>query len=87
MINLDVIKEYLRLDSGDAEDGYLNVLRLLSEEMCKNYTRTDELPDCESVMCAQMLIAGYFYENREGSKEGIPSVVYTLLNPYRKAEF
>ena len=87
MVDLTVVKEYLRLDH-DSEDGYLNILVLLSAEICANYLRTDlpeELP--ESVRQAQLLIIGYFYENREGTRDGVPSAVFALLDPYRKAAF
>ena len=87
MLEITAVKEYLRLDS-DAEDGYLNILVLLSAEICANYLRAElpeELP--ESVKQAQLLIIGYFFENREGSRDGVPSAVFALLNPYRKAAF
>ena len=86
MLKLKEIKEFLRLD-GDSEDAYLKILILLSAEMCKNYLRADKLPKCESVKQAQLLIIGYFFENREGTRDGVPSAVFALLNPYRKAAF
>lgn len=87
MLTLDEVKEYLRLDT-DAEDEYLNILILLAGEMCENYTRIplpEELP--ESYKQAMLICIGYFFEQRQGTKEGIPNVFYTLLAPYRKAEF
>jgi len=87
MLNLSEVKEYLRID-GDHEDGYLNILVLLSSEICANYLRaalSENLP--ESVKQAQLLIVGYFYENREGTRDGIPPAVFALLDPYRKAAF
>ena len=87
MIDLTAVKEYLRIDS-DAEDGYLRILVLLSKEMCENYMRKSiprRVP--ESIKLAQLLIIGYFYENREGTKDGVPSAVFSLLDPYRKAAF
>ncbi len=87
MLTLDEVKEYLRLDT-DAEDEYLNILILLAYEMCENYTRIplpEELP--ESYKQAMLICIGYFFEQRQGTKEGIPNVFYTLLAPYRKAEF
>jgi hypothetical protein len=86
VLKLREVKDFLRLD-GDAEDAYLRILILLSVEMCKNYLRLDKLPKCESVKQAQLLTIGYFFENREGTKDGIPSAVFALLNPYRKAAF
>ena len=87
MLTLDEVKEYLRLDT-DAEDEYLNILILLAYEMCENYTRIplpEELP--ESYKQAMLICIGYFFEQRQGTKEGIPKVFYTLLQPYRKAAF
>ena len=87
MLNLNEVKEFLRLDS-DTEDGYLRILVLLSKEMCENYMRQSiprRVP--ESIKQAQLLIIGYFYENREGTKDGVPSAVFSLLDPYRKAVF
>ena len=87
MPKLKEVKEFLRLDS-DAEDGYLNILVLLSKEMCENYMRHPmprRVP--ESIKQAQLLIIGYFFENREGTKDGVPSAVFSLLNPYRKSVF
>lgn len=87
MLKLDEVKQYLRLDT-DNEDEYLRILILLSYEMCENYTRIpvpEKLP--ESYKQAMLLCIGYFFEQRQGTKDGIPSVFYTLLQPYRKAAF
>jgi hypothetical protein len=87
MLDIAAVKEYLRIDGG-AEDGYLRILVLLSKEICENYIRAPlprRVP--ESVKQARLLIIGYFYENREGTKDGIPPAVFALLNPYRKAAF
>lgn len=87
MITLDEVKQYLHLDT-DAEDGYLRILILLSAEMCENYTRL-ELPEVlpESYRQAMLICIGYFFEQREGTKDGMPNVFYTLLQPYRRAVF
>ena len=87
MLTLDEVKQYLRLDT-DAEDDYLRILILLSVEMCENYTRLpvpEDMP--ESYKQAMLVCIGYFFEQRGGSKNGIPKVFYTLLQPYRKAAF
>ena len=87
MLTLDEVKQYLRLDT-DAEDDYLRILILLSSEMCENYTRLpvpEDMP--ESYKQAMLVCIGYFFEQRGGSKNGIPKVFYTLLQPYRKAAF
>ena len=87
MLKLNEVKQYLRLDT-NAEDEYLNILILLACEMCENYTRIplpEELP--ESYKQAMLLCIGYFFEHRQGTKDGIPKVFYTLLAPYRKAAF
>jgi len=89
-LELAAVKEFLRVD-GNAEDGYLNILVLLAAELCKNFLRLDELPENESVQQAQLIIIGFFFENRDGvnnvSREGIPPAVYALLSPYRKVAF
>lgn len=87
MLKLNEVKQYLRLDT-NAEDEYLNILILLACEMCENYTRIplpEKLP--ESYKQAMLLCIGYFFEQRQGTKDGIPKVFYTLLAPYRKAAF
>jgi len=64
------------------------VLILLSREICENFTRL-ELPEVlpESYKQAMLVCIGYFFEQRDGTKEGLPQVFYTLLRPYRKAAF
>ena len=88
MLQLSEVKIFLRIDVSD-EDGYLNVLILLASEMVLNYLRLEELPQEMPLALKQamLIIIGYFFENREGTKEGMPDVVYMLLNPYRKAAF
>ena len=86
-MTLEEVKEYLRLDT-DAEDEYIKILMLLAQEMCENFTRLD-LPEPlpESYKQAMLICIGYFFEHRDGVKDGIPGVFYTLLLPYRKAAF
>lgn len=87
MLTLDEVREYLRLDT-DAEDEYLTILILLSAEICENFTRKplpEDLP--KSYKQAMLICIGYFFEHRDGTKEGLPRVIYTLLQPYRKAVF
>jgi len=87
MINLKAVKEFLRLDS-DAEDKYLKILIILAKEICENYLRQPlPRPIPKSVKQAQLLIIGYFFENREGTRDCVPQAVFSLLNPYRKAAF
>ena len=87
MLTLEDVKEYLRLDT-DAEDSYINILIMLAAEICENYTR-QPLPETlpESYRQAMLICIGYFFENRTGTKEGLPEVIYTLLLPYREAAF
>lgn len=87
MLTLEEVKEYLRLDTDD-EDRYLNILILLASEICENYTRLS-LPEVlpESYKQAMLICIGYFFEKRDGTKDGLPDIVYTLLAPYRKAAF
>ena len=87
MLTLEEVKQYLRLDT-DAEDEYLNILILLSAEICENFTRMplpEPLP--KSYKQAMLICIGYFFEHRDGTKEGLPKVIYTLLQPYRRAVF
>ena len=83
MLTIEEVKQYLHLDS-DAEGDYLRILILLAGEMCENYTRL-ELP--ESYKQAMLVCIGYFFEQRDGTKNGVPSIFYTLLRPYRKVAF
>lgn len=85
MLNLDEVKEFLRIDH-DAEDGYISILILLSKELCENYMRCD-IPQnpSESIRQAQFLVISHFYENRTG--EPIPDTVYRLLDSHRKEIF
>ena len=87
MLTLDEVKQYLRLDT-DAEDEYFNILILLSAEICENFTRLP-LPETlpKSYKQAMLICIGYFFEHRDGTKEGLPKVIYTLLQPYRRAVF
>ena len=87
LVTIEEVKEYLRLDS-DAEDEYLDNLIINAKEVIENYTRLPlpaEIP--ASYKQAALIIIGYFFENRNGTKEGLPKVIYTLLLPYRKAAF
>lgn len=67
-ITIEEIKQYLHLDD-DSEDEYIHILIILAAEICENYTREtlpEELP--KSYKQAMLMIIGYFFENREGSK-------------------
>ena len=85
MLQLDEVKNYLRIDH-DEEDGYISVLILLANELCENYLRT-ELPNpmVEQVRQAQLLVISHFYENRNGGT--VPDAVYRLLDAYRTEVF
>jgi len=89
VLTLSETKEFLRVDE-TAEDDYIGVLILLSAEIVRNFLRLgddEELPENNSVKQAELLIIGYFFENRQGTKDAMPPAVYHLLSPYRKAEF
>lgn len=85
MITLCEVKEFLRIDHTE-EDGYLNILILLSSEMAENYLRSN-LPEIlpESIRQAMLIVIAHFYEKRDG--EPVPDVVYRLLDFYRKELF
>ena len=85
MITLSEVKEFLRIDYTE-EDGYLNILILLSHELAENYLRASlpvALP--ESIRQAMLIVIAHFYEKRDG--EPVPQVVYRLLDTYRKEMF
>ena len=87
LITIEEIKQYLHLDD-DSEDEYIHILIILAAEICENYTREilpEELP--KSYKQAMLMIIGYFFENREGSKNGMPPAIFYLLAPYLKAVF
>jgi len=84
-ILLDEAKLFLRVDITD-DDTYIGSLIPLAEEYCENYIRKlipDEVPP--SIKQAELLLIGYFYENRNATTEGVPEVVHSLLAPYREA--
>ena len=85
MITLSEVKEFLRIDYTE-EDGYLNILILLSRELAENYLRVS-LPETlpESIRQAMLIVIAHFYEKRDG--EPVPQVVYRLLDTYRKEMF
>jgi len=85
LLNLDEVKEFLRIDT-DAEDRLVDVLILLSKEMCENYMRK-EMPEPMpmSIKHASLIIIAHFYEKRDG--EPVPSAVYRLLDAYREEKF
>ncbi|MCK9479700.1 MAG: head-tail connector protein [Firmicutes bacterium] len=85
MITLAEAKEFLRIDHTE-EDGYVNILILLSREMAENYLR-HSLPEIlpESIKQAMLIVIAHFYEKRDG--EPVPDVVFRLLDFYRKEAF
>jgi len=85
MLNLDNVKQFLRLDT-DAEDRYLSVLLILAKELCENYLRR-EIPKepVESIRLAQLLVISHYFEHRDGTP--LPKAVYRLLDDYRNEVF
>jgi hypothetical protein len=89
MTNLPVsvaeLKEYLRLD-GEEEDALLAGFIAVAKEHSENYLKIN-LPENvpSAVKHALLILASHFYEERSGGT--VPQVVYTLLAPYRKAEW
>ena len=85
MLTLSEVKEFLRIDHTE-EDGYLNILILLSHELAENYLRIslpETMPEC--IRQAMLIVIAHFYEKRDG--EPVPQVVYRLLDTYRKEMF
>jgi len=81
MLQLDEVKEYLRID-GEEEDILLANFIAVAKAHCEDYLQIalqEEFP--LPVKQAMLILIGHFYEQRIG--EAIPKVVYTLLSPYR----
>ncbi len=81
-VNLEEVKAYLRID-GEEEDNLLATLISVAKSHCEDYLQASlpaEIP--LPVKQAMLILVGHFYEQRVG--EAIPSVVYSLLSPYRE---
>ena len=63
VVNLDEMKMYLRVDSGD-EDALITQLLESAEKLCMDIVRGDEETLVKSKM-AILYTAAYFYEHRE----------------------
>lgn len=80
--SLAEVKEYLRI-GGEEEDNLLATLISVAKSHCEDYLQASlpaEIP--LPVKQAMLILVGHFYEQRAG--EAIPSVVYSLLSPYRE---
>lgn len=91
MIELEQIKQHLRI-THDQEDDYLLSLLEVALEYVKNYLRCDELetPLPSPIKHAILLLIGHYYENREATIDKryevveLPMAVASLLAPYRR---
>jgi len=83
LVSLEEVKLYLRID-GNEEDELITSLIVLAQGYASDvlkYELTEELL-MSPVKQALLILCEHFYEERSGAE--IPSVVYTLLRPYRK---
>ncbi len=71
-INIDIIKNYLRIDGSDDDELLLHILNA-SIDFCKNYTgRTmQELEQYNDIPLAVLCICSDLYENREYTTSNI----------------
>ena len=86
LVTVEEAKAYLRID-GEEEDALVSSLIILAQDCCEDilrYELTEELME-PPIKQAILILVTHFYEERSG--EDVPEVVYTLLRPYRKAEW
>lgn len=86
-LNIDVLKEYLRID-GEDDDNLLETILLASKAFVKNYTGLDELAlnNLEDIPMAIMALSAEMYDNRQFTvdKSAINPVVKIILDMYSK---
>lgn len=84
------VKNYLKVEH-DEEDVFIASLIGTADAYVKTHLEivdeTSELLSALPVIQAKYIIISYFYEDRDGVKGEIPSVVKDLLRPYRKVDF
>ena len=85
MLTIEEVKQYLHLDS-DAEDDYLRILIILAGEMCeKLYNVLQCLMNCRKAINKLMLVCiGYFFEQRDGTKNGVLSIFLYIAETIQK---
>lgn len=87
MIQLEDVKQYLRLDTDD-EDNLLNMCIASAEQYVKDYTglTDEEISENKTLVMATMAVIADMYEMRQATTSGIqinPFVDY-VLNMYQR---
>lgn len=87
MIQLEDVKQYLRLDTDD-EDTLLNMCISSAEQYVKDYTglTDEEISENKTLIMATMAVIADMYEMRQATTSGIqinPFVDY-VLNMYQR---
>ena len=81
-LNIDILKEYLRLDSDD-DNKLLEMILIASKEFVKSYTGLDEtaLESIEEITVAILALSAEMYDNRQFTvdKDNINPVIKTIL--------
>lgn len=87
MVQLEDVKQYLRLDTDD-EDNLLNMCIASAEQYVKDYTglTDEEIAENKTLVMATMAVIADMYEMRQATTSGIqinPFVDY-VLNMYQR---
>ena len=81
-LNIDILKEYLRLDSDD-DNKLLEMILIASKGFVKSYTGLDEtaLESIEEITVAILALSAEMYDNRQFTvdKDNINPVIKTIL--------
>lgn len=84
-MNIDVLKEYLRIDNED-EDNLLETILLASKAFVKSYTGLDEiaLNKLEDIPMAILALSAEMYDNRQFTvdKSDVSPVIKIILDMY-----
>lgn len=90
LVSLDLVKQYLRVDTAD-DDTLLLALIKSSERLCCHILRVealDGLLDSEEVKVAVLYAVAYLYEHREeANHKELTLTLRSLLFGLRKVEF
>jgi uncharacterized phage protein (predicted DNA packaging) len=92
MLNLDEVKQYLRVDSSE-EDALIEDLIKTADSLVRDVSRIDpkdEVPDASKaiVMEAELYTVAYLYEHREeADHKGIVLTLRALLFGIREEKF
>ncbi len=99
MLELDIIKQHVRLEPDFTEDDtLLDTYSTAAQRLVENHTgRTlyatqGEIPTQDDITTAMLLLIGHWYANRESVVVGtitseLPMAVEALIAPYRHFHF